>query len=149
MKRAPKESPRIFSGKHPLDSNTSARCSDLISTSSWNIWFASPSPSPSSSSSSSSSSLHLLTQNPTLKACFSGGMFGLGAAEEATDDADFHLQVGEDVTETCWVSYHNNPSGLGAEAMFFDTNGLPLPFGEPHYLLRPGSLSLSVDLLIS
>ncbi len=66
-------------------------------------------------------------------------MFGLGAAEGATSDPTKHLELAEDITETCRMLYNSTKTGLGCEIMIMDARGNFRPkYGASHYILRPG-----------
>ena len=70
----------------------------------------------------------LASGHPTLDmqhlACFSGGMFALGAGEGEgeAERAAFESLAGG-ITEACYHMYHDNPSHLSADVVHFDATG--------------------------
>ncbi|TPX30256.1 hypothetical protein SmJEL517_g06146 [Synchytrium microbalum] len=70
--------------------------------------------------------------------CFAGGMFGLGALSRRTGNWTEHLHLGKRLTETCYKSYSNTATGLGAEG----TDPLTLSPTNPshYYILRPETI---------
>eukprot|EP01132_Coremiostelium_polycephalum_P002399 gene2399-2966_t len=79
--------------------------------------------------------------------CFSGGMFGLGAAMNVSGNEelnDRHMQVAREITKTCAETYRASPSGLGPEKAYIDpaTGNIHTSGHEtvPWYLLRPETI---------
>lgn len=54
-------------------------------------------------------------------ACFSAGMFALGANENAHDPKrnDYYFQLGADIAETCHESYIRTATKIGPEVFWF------------------------------
>lgn len=74
-------------------------------------------------------------------ACFSAGMFALGAKENAHDEkrAEHYFKLGKDIADTCHESYIRAKTGIGPEVFWF-TGDLEAEIGrksERYYLLRP------------
>ncbi|XP_065584891.1 mannosyl-oligosaccharide 1,2-alpha-mannosidase IA-like isoform X2 [Artemia franciscana] len=72
-------------------------------------------------------------------ACFSGGMFALGAHTLHDSSAARHMDIGKGLTNTCHESYIRSETGLGPEAFRF-SDGLEaraLKSNEKYYILRP------------
>ena len=67
------------------------------------------------------------------QSCFSGGMFGLGALTYRRGNWTTHLDVGKNITETCYRSYELSSTGLGSESILTDTL---TSSGYESYLLR-------------
>ncbi|KAJ3077486.1 Mannosyl-oligosaccharide 1,2-alpha-mannosidase IB, partial [Quaeritorhiza haematococci] len=68
--------------------------------------------------------------------CFAGGMFGLGALSLRYREWTHHLDVARRITETCYLTYHNNKkTGLGMESAVGET--LESKGWQNGYLLRP------------
>jgi mannosyl-oligosaccharide alpha-1,2-mannosidase len=70
-------------------------------------------------------------------ACFSGGMFALAAANEATPNHQTHLDLGADITRTCYKSYNSTATGIGPEVFEFHTNDFVAAPRAKYYILRP------------
>ncbi|OWF42049.1 mannosyl-oligosaccharide 1,2-alpha-mannosidase IA-like [Mizuhopecten yessoensis] len=70
-------------------------------------------------------------------ACFSGGMFAMGA--EGSDNKEKYLKLGADITNTCHESYDRSATKLGPEAFRFDgnTEAKSIRQNEKYYILRP------------
>lgn len=74
-------------------------------------------------------------------ACFSAGMFGLGAKTNAHDEkrAEKYLKLGGDLAHTCHESYARTATKIGPEVFWF-TGDLDAQIGrrnERYYILRP------------
>ena len=73
-------------------------------------------------------------------ACFTGGMFSLGAREAPDDDyRAWYMETAAGITNTCHESYKKSPLGLGPEAMLFDGRNEAWNSNarERYYILRP------------
>ncbi|EDV46179.1 mannosyl-oligosaccharide alpha-1,2-mannosidase IA isoform X2 [Drosophila erecta] len=72
-------------------------------------------------------------------ACFSGGLFALGAATWQNDYTDKYMEVGKGITNTCHESYIRAPTQLGPEAFRFSeaVEARALRSQEKYYILRP------------
>ncbi|XP_017030200.1 mannosyl-oligosaccharide alpha-1,2-mannosidase IA isoform X2 [Drosophila kikkawai] len=72
-------------------------------------------------------------------ACFSGGLFALGAATRQNDYTDKYMEVGKGITNTCHESYIRAPTQLGPEAFRFSdaVEARALRSQEKYYILRP------------
>ncbi|GAM23503.1 hypothetical protein SAMD00019534_066780 [Acytostelium subglobosum LB1] len=77
-------------------------------------------------------------------ACMSGGMFALGVAANISGDPELnaiHLEMAENITNTCVQTYFNSKTGLGAETTYFDpadgSHQIYGHLGEAKYILRP------------
>ncbi|KAH8373230.1 hypothetical protein KR009_007575 [Drosophila setifemur] len=72
-------------------------------------------------------------------ACFSGGLFALGAATRQNDHTDKYMEVGKGITNTCHESYIRTPTQLGPEAFRFSdaVEARALRSQEKYYILRP------------
>lgn len=70
-------------------------------------------------------------------ACFSGGMFGLGA--EGSNNRTHYLELGAAIAHTCHESYDRSATKLGPEAFRFSPrkNAMAQTRGEKYYILRP------------
>ncbi|KAM3183168.1 hypothetical protein ACTXT7_010881 [Hymenolepis weldensis] len=70
-------------------------------------------------------------------ACFSGGMFALGA--EKKDDSDVWFKRGKDLTQTCRKSYAQTDTGLGPESFVFSesVDAVAATGNAKFYYLRP------------
>ncbi|XP_065197580.1 LOW QUALITY PROTEIN: mannosyl-oligosaccharide 1,2-alpha-mannosidase IA-like [Sycon ciliatum] len=72
-------------------------------------------------------------------ACFSGGMFALGAKHSSQQDMS--MRLGEDITEACRQMYHNTATKIGADEVSFRQGNVdqgPLfSLSSQVYLLRP------------
>lgn len=68
-------------------------------------------------------------------ACFAGGMFAYGAKFAENQDED--LQIGADVTEACYKSYHNTFTHIGGERFSVRSNGEVTAGNPAYYILRP------------
>ncbi|KAJ1941043.1 hypothetical protein EC988_006867, partial [Linderina pennispora] len=75
--------------------------------------------------------------------CFYPGLLALGAR---VLDRPEDLRLAEEITETCYLSYRNMPTGLGPEKFIFapaqSPDGRNQPFlpSDPRYILRPETL---------
>jgi mannosyl-oligosaccharide alpha-1,2-mannosidase len=68
--------------------------------------------------------------------CFIGGMYALGAAGGPNAERD--LQLGRDLTETCYQFWHRQPTGIAPELVTFSGGRDFAPGSRAHhYLLRP------------
>ena len=86
--------------------------------------------------------------------CFIGGSFALGATQgltlnEAplmTDRDREDLQLGKEITRTCYEMYNSTATGLASEIVYFNTeahegdNDLYIQRRDTHCLLRPETL---------
>ncbi|XP_062141189.1 mannosyl-oligosaccharide alpha-1,2-mannosidase IA isoform X1 [Drosophila sulfurigaster albostrigata] len=72
-------------------------------------------------------------------ACFSGGLFALGAATRQNEHTDKYMEVGKGITNTCHESYVRTPTQLGPEAFRFSdaAEARALRSQEKYYILRP------------
>ncbi|XP_044317211.1 mannosyl-oligosaccharide alpha-1,2-mannosidase IA isoform X1 [Drosophila rhopaloa] len=72
-------------------------------------------------------------------ACFSGGLFALGAATRQNDYTDRYMEAGKGITNTCHESYIRAPTQLGPEAFRFSeaVEARALRSQEKYYILRP------------
>ena len=86
-------------------------------------------------------------------ACFAGGMFAYGAKfnqEVSVQKEDFkvcwslmslknnqNLKIGEDVTHSCYLSYHNTPTHIGGERFSITHDGTVTHGNPNYYILRP------------
>ena len=95
-------------------------------------------------------------------ACFAGGMFAYGAKFEETEEEDLkvttltqgtllgstvkqtvyswdstNFQIGADVTEACYKSYHNTATHIGGERFSIRSNGEVTAGNPAYYILRP------------
>ncbi|XP_017055276.1 mannosyl-oligosaccharide alpha-1,2-mannosidase IA isoform X2 [Drosophila ficusphila] len=72
-------------------------------------------------------------------ACFSGGLFALGAATRQNDYTDKYMEVGKGIANTCHESYIRAPTQLGPEAFRFSeaVEARALRSQEKYYILRP------------
>ncbi|XP_032307826.1 mannosyl-oligosaccharide alpha-1,2-mannosidase IA isoform X1 [Drosophila ananassae] len=72
-------------------------------------------------------------------ACFSGGLFALGAATRQNDHTNKYMEVGKGITNTCHESYVRTPTQLGPEAFRFSdaVEARALRSQEKYYILRP------------
>ena len=83
-------------------------------------------------------------------ACFAGGMFAYGAKFAENQDEDLQvttllsdqgstdlLQIGADVTEACYKSYHNTVTHIGGERFSVRSNGEVTAGNPAYYILRP------------
>ena len=70
-------------------------------------------------------------------ACFSAGMFALGAKSSAHDDkrAEHYLKLGESLGETCHQSYIRTATKIGPEVFWF-TGDLDAQIGKLVYLIN-------------
>ncbi|XP_042230431.1 mannosyl-oligosaccharide alpha-1,2-mannosidase IA-like [Homarus americanus] len=72
-------------------------------------------------------------------ACFSGGMYALGAKRIESQVSATHMEIAEGLANTCHESYIRTPTGLGPESFRF-TEGIEaraLKSSEKYYILRP------------
>lgn len=69
-------------------------------------------------------------------ACFAGGMFALGAVNDATPDTIEHLNLGADITSTCHQSYNRTATGIGPEVFEFYNTEFAVSRSK-YYILRP------------
>ncbi|KAH8362474.1 hypothetical protein KR200_002846 [Drosophila serrata] len=72
-------------------------------------------------------------------ACFSGGMFALGAVTRLNDYTDRYMEVAKGITNTCHESYIRAPTQLGPEVFRFNegVEARALRSEEKYYILRP------------
>jgi len=74
-------------------------------------------------------------------ACFTSGMFGLGARHLTSDDADLdrHMEAAKGIAKTCHLMYDEYPAGISPESVYFTpgANGLEMRSGASYYILRP------------
>ncbi|KAH8241946.1 hypothetical protein KR038_003159 [Drosophila bunnanda] len=72
-------------------------------------------------------------------ACFSGGMFALGAATRQNAYTDRYMAVGKGIANTCHESYIRTPTQLGPETFRFSEalEARALRSQEKAYVLRP------------
>lgn len=72
-------------------------------------------------------------------ACFSGGLFALGAQTLQNENSKRYMEVGAGITNTCHESYIRTPTHLGPEAFRFSdgTEAKALKAQEKYYILRP------------
>ncbi|KAM8719384.1 hypothetical protein ACLKA7_012008 [Drosophila subpalustris] len=72
-------------------------------------------------------------------ACFSGGLFALGAATRQNEHTNKYMDVGKGITNTCHESYIRTPTQLGPEAFRFSdaAEARALRSQEKYYILRP------------
>ena len=72
-------------------------------------------------------------------ACFTGGMFALGAVTSADPAArERELKLGKELTRTCYEFWRRMPTGIAPELVTFSAGGDFAPGGNArHYLLRP------------
>lgn len=93
--------------------------------------------------------------------CFIGGSFALGATEglpesavALTEAARQDLEMGRDITETCYEMYNMTATGLASEIVYFNTNAespldapdMTIQMRDKHNLLRPETME-SIFLL--
>ncbi|KAK7082327.1 hypothetical protein SK128_020820 [Halocaridina rubra] len=72
-------------------------------------------------------------------ACFSGGMYAMGAKSIQNENSKTHMEIAEGLANTCHESYARTPTGLGPESFRF-TEGIEaraLKSSEKYYILRP------------
>ncbi|KAF2077590.1 hypothetical protein CYY_001131 [Polysphondylium violaceum] len=72
-------------------------------------------------------------------ACFTGGMFALGAAanvSESEEMNEFYMEAGKQITATCAKTYFNMPTGVGPEVAGFSSDG-SIYAQVQYYILRP------------
>ncbi|CAB3987592.1 Mannosyl-oligosaccharide 1,2-alpha-mannosidase IB [Paramuricea clavata] len=72
-------------------------------------------------------------------ACFSGGMFALGAAGSRNNKKDHYVDLGARITNTCHESYKRTATGIGPEMFFFQGphEAKGIRSSERYYILRP------------
>ena len=75
-------------------------------------------------------------------ACFSGGLFALGAKfirDLSTEVRDNHLRIAKELTKTCHESYDRTPTKLGPESFRFSDQmeATASRLNDKYYLLRP------------
>lgn len=72
-------------------------------------------------------------------ACFSGGLFGLGAHTRQNQYSEKFMEIGKGITNTCHESYIRSPTKLGPEAFRFTdaVEAKALKLQERYYILRP------------
>lgn len=72
-------------------------------------------------------------------ACFSGGMFALGAGlSEETHEQSAFGSLASDITEACYHMYHGTPTHLSPDVVKFDAQGKILASSvDPKYRERP------------
>lgn len=72
-------------------------------------------------------------------ACFSGGMFALGADGAPADQKDRYMELGREIARTCRESYRVSNTGIGPESFRFEGphEAKALRQNEKYYILRP------------
>lgn len=72
-------------------------------------------------------------------ACFSGGMFALGAEGAPADLKDRYNELGREIARTCRESYKTSGTGIGPESFRFEGphEAKALRQNEKYYILRP------------
>ncbi|KAH8293974.1 hypothetical protein KR054_007183 [Drosophila jambulina] len=72
-------------------------------------------------------------------ACYSGGLFALGAATKKNRFSDKYMEVGKGIANTCHESYIRTPTQLGPEVFRFRTalEARASRSQEKYYILRP------------
>eukprot|EP00911_Craspedida_sp_UC1_P002463 UC1_evm1s1833 len=73
-------------------------------------------------------------------ACFTGGMFALGAKHAPTPELEkWYMETGAGITETCYQGYHMTATHIGPEMMTFTGNrpGKTMSSRDAYYILRP------------
>ena len=73
-------------------------------------------------------------------ACFSGGMFSLGALDVKDDrKRNYFFQLGANITDTCHESYRRTATRIGPEAFYFTEveEAVAVNNMEKYYILRP------------
>jgi mannosyl-oligosaccharide alpha-1,2-mannosidase len=74
-------------------------------------------------------------------ACFAGGMYALGSKHLRNEHGDLkekHLELGEEITKTCYEVYHRMPTGIFPEVIRFDDSSKDFSTNsDRHYILRP------------
>ncbi|XP_071539362.1 mannosyl-oligosaccharide 1,2-alpha-mannosidase IA isoform X2 [Panulirus ornatus] len=72
-------------------------------------------------------------------ACFSGGMYALGAKKIESQVSSTHMDIAEGLANTCHESYARTPTGLGPESFRFSEGieARALKSSEKYYILRP------------
>ncbi|XP_054153998.1 mannosyl-oligosaccharide 1,2-alpha-mannosidase IA-like [Oppia nitens] len=71
-------------------------------------------------------------------ACFSGGMFALGAQYQNEDTKKHYMELAANITETCYESYRRTATHIGPEAFQFTSFQEAIAFDdERQYILRP------------
>ncbi|XP_065362923.1 mannosyl-oligosaccharide alpha-1,2-mannosidase IA isoform X2 [Calliphora vicina] len=72
-------------------------------------------------------------------ACFSGGLFALGANTRQNEHTEKFMNIGKGITNTCHESYIRSTTRLGPEAFRFSeaAEARALKSNEKYYILRP------------
>lgn len=72
-------------------------------------------------------------------ACFSGGLFGLGAQTLDNKYSESYMETAKGLTNTCHESYIRTPTNLGPESFRFSdgVEAKALKTQEKYYILRP------------
>ncbi|TMW53661.1 hypothetical protein DOY81_001267 [Sarcophaga bullata] len=72
-------------------------------------------------------------------ACFSGGLFALGANTRQNEHTEKFMNIGKGITNTCHESYIRSTTHLGPEAFRFSeaAEARALKSNEKYYILRP------------
>ena len=73
-------------------------------------------------------------------ACFSGGMFSLGALDVRDEQKrNYFFQLGANITDTCHQSYQRTATHIGPEAFYFTEReeAVALNSNDKYYILRP------------
>jgi len=73
-------------------------------------------------------------------ACFTGGMFALGAQSLSDEEKQKWMKSAEDIANTCHESYIRTPTKIGPESFRFDSFGneaVAIRRNEKYYILRP------------
>jgi len=74
-------------------------------------------------------------------ACFAGGMYALGARHLRPEHEELrqkHLELGAEITRTCYEGYHRMPTGIFPEVLRFDDHSKDFSArSDRHYILRP------------
>jgi len=66
--------------------------------------------------------------------CFAGGMYALSSVHIDPE----HLEIGKEITKTCYEMYRRQPTGIAPELVRFEGDtDFYAPSGARHYLLRP------------
>ncbi|KAK4309141.1 hypothetical protein Pmani_019212 [Petrolisthes manimaculis] len=75
-------------------------------------------------------------------ACFSGGMYALGAKKLKSNITGNHMDIAEGIAHTCHESYARTPTGLGPERFLFTegNEALGLKSSGNYYILRPEAI---------
>ncbi|CAL4062907.1 unnamed protein product, partial [Meganyctiphanes norvegica] len=72
-------------------------------------------------------------------ACFTAGMYGMGAHVLNSEIVENHMEIAEGIANTCHESYVRTPTGLGPESFRFSEGieARALKSSEKYYILRP------------